>query len=404
MRKFFSIFAVLLLFVTVLPLSGCETETEALTLNVYNWGEYISDGSEDSLDVNEEFERYCRDELGMDVTVNYTTYASNEDMYNKLKSGSTTYDVVIPSEYMIEKMIGEDMLSPINFENIPNFCNIAPEFKNLFYDPQNLYSVPYTFGMVGIIYNDTMVSEEDLGSWDLLWNEKYKGKILQFNNPRDAFGTAIYWAGEDVNSTDPKVWQDAVEKLKLQKPLVQSYVMDEIFNKMKNGSAAVAPYYAGDYLTMYDDNDSLGFYYPEEGTNVFVDAMCIPKCAKNQELAEIYINFMLSEEVAIANAEYIGYASPNLLVRENEDYIACMLDWNENAIDILYPQKDAGLITEYYQSLDPDTLALQNSLWETLKIENAVEPWIYITSGGIVLVLLGYFIFSYCRKKYRDNY
>ena len=325
-------------------------------------------------------------------------------MYNKLKSGSTTYDVIIPSEYMIEKMIGEDMLSPLDFSNIPNFENISSEFKNLFYDPENLYTVPYTYGMVGIIYNDTMVDEEDLGSWDLLWNEKYKGKILQFNNPRDAFGTAIYWAGEDVNSTNPKVWQDAVEKLKIQKPLVQSYVMDEIFNKMKNGSAAVAPYYAGDYLTMYDDNDSLGFYYPEEGTNVFVDAMCIPKCTKNQELAEIYINFMLSEEIAIANAEYIGYASPNVLVRENQDYIDGMIEWNENAIDILYPSEDAGLITEYYQSLDNETLDLQNSLWETLKIENAVEPWIYITSGGIILVLVGYFIFSYCRKKYRDNY
>ncbi len=404
MRKLLAIALSLLLCVMILPLSGCDTENEKLTLNVYNWGEYISDGSEGTLDVNEEFEAYCRDELGLDVRVNYTTYASNEDMYNKLKSGSTTYDVVIPSEYMIEKMIEEDMLSPLNFENIPNFSNIAPEFKNLFYDPENLYSIPYTYGMVGIIYNDTMVDEEDLGSWDLLWNEKYQGKILQFNNPRDAFGTAIYWAGEDVNSTDPKVWQDAVEKLKLQKPLVQSYVMDEIFNKMKNGSAAVAPYYAGDYLTMYDDNDSLGFYYPEEGTNVFVDAMCIPKCAKNQELAEIYINFMLSEDIAIANAEYIGYASPNILVRENEDYIEGMLEWNENAIDILYPSEEAGLKTTYYESLDPATLELQNSLWETLKIENAVEPWIYVASGGIVLVLIAYFVFSYFRKKYRDNY
>ena len=404
MRKLLSVLLVLLLCVSVLPLTGCESTRETLVLNVYNWGEYISDGSEGTIDVNEEFENYCRDELGLEVRVNYTTYASNEDMYNKLKSGSTTYDVIIPSEYMIEKMIGEDMLSPINFDHIPNFANIAPEFKNLFYDPQNLYSVPYTYGMVGIIYNDTMVDEEDLGSWDLLWNEKYKGKILQFNNPRDAFGTAIYRAGEDVNSTDKKVWEDAAQQLKLQKPLVQSYVMDEIFNKMKNGSAAVAPYYAGDYLTMYDDNDSLGFYYPQEGTNVFVDAMCIPKYAKNQELAEIYINFMLSEEIAIANAEYIGYASPNVLVRENEDYIEGMLEWNENAIEILYPAEEAAIKTAYYESLDAKTLELQNGLWETLKIENAVEPWMYVTSGGIILVLLGYFVFDYCRKKYRDHY
>lgn len=404
MRKILSIFLALLLCVTVLPLSGCQTKSEKLTLNVYNWGEYISDGSEDTLDVNKEFEIYCRDELGMEVDVNYTTYASNEDMYNKLKSGSTTYDVVIPSEYMIEKMIAEDMLSPLDFSNIPNFQYIDDGFKNLFYDPENLYSVPYTYGMVGIIYNDTMVNEEDLGSWDLLWNEKYKGKILQFNNPRDAFGTAIYWAGEDVNSTDPKVWHSAVEKLKAQKPLVQSYVMDEIFNKMKNGSAAVAPYYAGDYLTMYDGNDSLGFYYPEEGTNVFVDAMCVPKCAKNQELAEIYINFMLEEEVAIANAEYIGYASPHKLVRENEEYVEYMVDWHEDAMEILYPSGNQDIKTAYYESLDPATLELQNSLWETLKIENAVEPWIYLASATIVGALLLFFLFRMIRKKYRDNY
>lgn len=409
MRNYLRIVLVFLLCISVFPLSGCEQREEKLTLNVYNWGEYISDGSEDSLDVNEEFENYCREELGLDVTVNYTTYASNEDMYNKLKSGSTTYDVVIPSEYMIAKMIDEDMLSPLNFDNIPNYKYIAPEFndeKNSFYDPGHRYSVPYTYGMVGIIYNEEMVDEEDIGSWDLLWNEKYKGQILQFNNPRDAFGTAIYWAGDvdAVNSTDPQVWYSAVEKLKIQKPLVQSYVMDEIFNKMKNGSAAVAPYYAGDYLTMYDDNDSLKFYYPKEGTNIFVDAMCVPKCTKNQELAELYINFMLSEEIAIANAEYIGYASPNMLVRDNEDYKADMLDWNEEALDILYPSEEDRVPISYYHNLDLKTLALQNNLWESLKIENAVEPWIYVASGTIVVALLLFFLYRVIRKKYRDNY
>ena len=398
---------VLLLFMAALVLiasfSGCGEQTEQLTLNVYNWGEYISDGSEDSLDVNEEFEAYCQEELGLDVSVNYTTYASNEDMYNKLKSGSATYDVVIPSEYMIEKMIEEEMLSPLDFSNIPNYQYIDPAFKNLFYDPENTYSVPYTCGMVGIIYNSEMVAEEDLGSWDLLWNEKYRGQILQFNNPRDAFGTAIYWAGDSVNSTDPAVWQSAVEKLKVQKPLIQSYVMDEIFNKMKNGSAAIAPYYAGDFMTMYDANDLLGFYYPEEGTNVFVDAMCVPSCAKNQKLAEIYINFMLEKEIAIANAEYIGYASPHTLVREDEEYIAYMEDWHEDAMEILYAE-NSSVKTEYYESLSPDTLALQNSLWETLKIENSVEPWIYITAGSIVGCLLLFFLYHYFLKKYRNNY
>ena len=384
-------------------LAGCGETTEELTLNVYNWGEYISDGSEDSLDVNAEFEAYCEEVLGKSVSVNYTTYASNEDMYNKLKSGSATYDIVIPSEYMIEKMIEEDMLAPLDFSNIPNYEYIDESFKNLFYDPENTYSVPYTCGMVGIIYNSEMVDEADLGSWDLLWNENYKGQILQFNNPRDAFGTAIYWAGDSVNSTDTQVWEAAAEKLKLQKPLIQSYVMDEIFNKMKNGSAAIAPYYAGDYMTMYDSNDLLGFYYPEEGTNVFVDAMCVPACAKNKELAEQYINFMLEKEIAVANAEYIGYASPHTLVREDEEYIAYMEDWHEDAMEILYAE-NSGVKTEYYESLDPDTLSLQNGLWESLKIENSVEPWIYITSSTIVGALLLLFLYNFLLKKYRNKY
>jgi len=394
---------ILILFALASVLTGCSDNEPSETLNVYNWGQYISDGSEESLNVNEEFEIYCAEELGRNVKVNYTTYASNEDMYNKIKSGSVTYDVIIPSDYMIEKMIAEDMLLKLDFSNIPNYEVVNDEFKDLFFDPLNEYSVPYTYGMVGVIYNDTMVKKEDVGSWDLLWNDKYKGKILQFNNPRDAFGTAIYSVGADVNSTDVSVWENAVKKLKTQKPLIQSYVMDEIFNKMKNGSAAVAPYYAGDYLTMYDDNDSLQFYYPKEGTNIFVDSMCIPSCTKNKELAEIYINFMLSDDIAIANAEYIAYASPHDNVRGNEDYIADMTDWNEHAMEILYPE-NMDIKTQFYENLEPETLKLQNSLWETLKIENSVEPWIYFTSGGIVLLLAALLIYNYILKRMRNNY
>ncbi len=393
---------IIMLIAALLMLSACG-ESDVKTLNVYNWGEYISDGSEDSVDVNEEFERYCLEEFGEEVKVNYTTYASNEDMYNKIKSGSASYDVIIPSEYMIEKMIGEGLLQKLDFSNIPNYEYISEDYKGLFFDKNDEYSVPYTYGMVGIIYNSTMVDEQDVGSWDLLWNEKYKGKILQFNNPRDAFGTAIYWAGEDVNTTDRAVWERAAEKLKKQKPLIQSYVMDEIFNKMKNGSAAIAPYYAGDFLTMYDSNEDLRFYYPEEGTNVFVDSMCVPECARNKELAERYINFMLKEEIAVANAEYIAYASPHKKVVENEEYIECMLDWNEAAIDILYTGNE-DIKKTFYESLDADTLALQNGLWESLKIENAVEPWIYITAGTIVLLLLVMMMYRYIIKKIRNNY
>lgn len=393
----------MIVFAALLCLAGCGKSEEVKTLNVYNWGEYISDGSEGTLNVNEEFENYCRDELGMNVEVNYTTYASNEDMYNKLKSGSASYDVVIPSDYMIEKMIDEGMLQKLDFSNIPNYEYVNENYRDLFFDPENEYSVPYTCGMVGVIYNEEMVDESDTGSWELLWNEKYKGKILQFNNPRDAFGTAIYSVGGDVNTTDVAVWENAAEKLKAQKPLVQSYVMDEIFNKMKNGSAAVAPYYAGDYLTMHDSNESLKFYYPKEGTNIFVDSMCIPTCAREKALAETYINFMLSDDIAVANAEYIAYASPLDNVRNNEIYIADMTEWNEEAMQILYPE-ELGIRTQFFESLESDTLLLQNGLWEDLKIENQVEPWVHITSITILVVLLAIMLGNYIIKKIRDRY
>lgn len=385
----------------LLTLVSCGEDT--ITLNVYNWGEYISDGSEGTLDVNEAFEEYYYETFGVKVKVNYSTYASNEDMYAKLRSGSTGYDIVIPSEYMIQRMIDEGMLEKLNFDNIPNAQYIAPEYKGQYYDPQNEYSVPYTCGMVGIIYNTKMVDEEDIGSWDLLWNEKYTGKILQFNNARDAFGTAMYFQKIDVNTTERAQWEIALQLLKKQKPLVQGYVMDEVFNKMKGESAAIAPYYAGDYLTMYDSNDSLAFYYPKEGTNIFVDAMCIPAGSRNKEVAEAYINFMLSEEIAVANAEYIGYASPNLLVRENEEYIAYMEDWHEDAMSILYPDVEA-VPTQYYHKLDDTTQAMANELWEQLKIESSVGNTIHTIALVIVVLCAAFFLWRWILKKYRMSH
>ena len=288
---------------------------------------------------------------------------------------------------MIERMINEEMLLPLDFDNIPNYQYIAADMRNLFYDPQNLYSVPYTYGLVGVIYNTTMVDEADTGSWDLMWNEKYAGKILQFNNARDAFGTAMYWHDIDVNTTDETLWREALELLKAQKPLVQGYVMDEIFNKMKGESAAISAYYAGDYLTMYDSNNDLEFYYPAEGTNIFTDAMCIPSCAQHKDVAEAYINFMLSEEIAIANAEYLCYASPNTLVRENEEYHAYLEDFRPGAYDILYP--DLTLLdTQAYAMLDAQTQSLQNRLWEELKIESSVGSSIYTVAMIIIALLL----------------
>ena len=356
--------------VTVMVVLIITGSGRTLTLNVYNWGEYISDGSEGSLDTIAEFERWYEETYGVPVKVNYDTFASNEDMFSKLSSGAVAYDIVIPSDYMIARMLENDMLLPLNYSNIPNFQYIGEDFRNLAYDPENLYTVPYTYGIVGVIYNANVVDEADVGGWDLLWNEKYAGSILTFNNSRDAFGTAMYKLGLDVNTTDRAVWDRAAEELLLQKPILYGQVMDEIYNTMAAGEAAVATYYAGDYFTMVDsqaDTVDLQFYYPER-TNYFVDAMCIPTCCQNQELAEVFINFMLSREVAIANAEYIYYACPNSQVFEDEEYID---DMGEEAMEILYPEMDSfreAYNTYAYRNLDPDTLAYINALWEEIKI------------------------------------
>ena len=356
--------AVLILVVSVA--GGSDT----LELNVYNWGEYISDGSDGSLDTVKAFEAWYEETYGEKVHVNYTTYASNEDMYAKLKSGAVSYDVIIPSDYMIARLANEDMLLPLNFDNIPNYQYIEDQFRGLYYDPDDTYSIPYTYGVVGVIYDANQVDEADAGDWDLMWNPKYKGKILQFNNSRDAFGTAMYRAGIDVNTTDKSQWEAALQALLEQRPLVKAYVMDEIYNTLESGEAAIGAYYAGDYFTMLDaeaDDVDLRFYYPDP-TNYFIDAMCIPSCCENKELAEVFINFMLSQETAVANAEYIYYASPNSLVYNDETY---QEDMGEEAMEILYPE-GVNFSEEYnklaYRNLDDEMLSYMNSLWENLKI------------------------------------
>ena len=367
MKKMMTLLAAILLL--ALCLTGCGGK-ESLTLNVYNWGEYISDGSEDSFDTIREFETWYEETYGQKVTVNYSTYASNEDMYNKISSGAVSYDVIIPSDYMIAKMAEENLLHPLDFENIPNYQYIDDAFKGLYYDPQNQYSVPYTYGIVGVIYDANVVDEADIGGWELMWNEKYSDRIVQFNNPRDAFGTAQYKLGLDVNSSDKAMWDLAYGEMLAQRPLVYSYVMDEIFNMMESGEAAIGAYYAGDYFTMVDaqaENVDLQFYYPEQ-TNFYVDAMCIPSCAQNKELAEIFINYMLSEEAAVANAEYTYYASPNSLVYNNATYLE---DLGEDTIAVLYPE--LGNFAEQYnkmafRNLDSETLDYLNTLWGNLKI------------------------------------
>ena len=362
-----SVMGVAALLIIVVSVAG---GSDTLELNVYNWGEYISDGSDGSLDTVKAFEAWYEETYGEKVHVNYTTYASNEDMYAKLKSGAVSYDVIIPSDYMIARLANEDMLLPLNFDNIPNYQYIEDQFRGLYYDPDDTYSIPYTYGVVGVIYDANQVDEADAGGWDLMWNPKYKGKILQFNNSRDAFGTAMYRAGIDVNTTDKSQWEAALQALLEQRPLVKAYVMDEIYNALESGEAAIGAYYAGDYFTMLDaeaDDVDLRFYYPDP-TNYFIDAMCIPSCCENKELAEVFINFMLSQETAVANAEYIYYASPNSLVYNDETY---QEDMGEEAMEILYPE-GVNFSEEYnklaYRNLDDEMLGYMNSLWENLKI------------------------------------
>ena len=345
------VLAVVLLTSTVL--FGCQKKT-AQTLYVYNWGEYISDGSDDTLDVNKEFEK----RFGIKVV--YDTFENNEVMYSKIKGGGVNYDVLIPSDYMIERMIAEDMLQKIDFANVPNYQYIDAKYKGLSYDPSNEYSVPYSVGSIGLIYNTTLVEEEPT-SWSALWDTRYSKKILMINNPRDAFAIAHSILGIDYNTTSEADWKAGAEKLKEQKAVVQAYVNDEVFNKMESGEAAMAPYYAGDFLTMQENNPDLAFVYPSEGVNSFVDAMCIPKNALNKSAAELYINFMQDPEIALANAEYIYYASPNTAVLANEDYSLA-------GDEIIYPNESALTKTQIFKNLPQATLNLMSSLWDEVKL------------------------------------
>ena len=392
MKRFLSVvFSVLLSAYAFSVLAFAENKDyshlKGTTLNVYNWGEYISDGADGSLDVNKVFEeRYG-------IKVNYTNFESNENMYNKLKSGGANYDVIIPSDYMIAKLAEEDMLAELDFSNIPNYKYIQEKYKNLYYDEDNRYSVPYTVGYTGLIYNSAMVDGE-IDSWGALWDENYIGKILMFNNPRDAFGIAQLYLGQSLNTEDKSNWDDAIDLLKKQNRLVSSYVMDEIFNKMENGEAALAPYYAGDYLTMVETNPDLRFVYPKEGVNFFVDAMCVPKNAQNKEAAELYINFMLEEEIAVANANYIGYASPNELVLNSDGY-----DYKDD--EILYPPEEDMPRSEMFENLDHETQNYMTRLWNELKIEGNSNLDAYIGLSVTAVLVTAYAVFRALRKHKR---
>ena len=353
----------LVLSLTAGLLTGCVYSRDSLggdtssnVVNVYNWGEYIDES------VLKDFE------AATGIKVNYQMYDSNETMYSKIAGGGANYDVVIPSDYMVARLIEEDLVAPLNFDNIPNFADIDPALKNPAYDPENLYSVPYMWGLMGVIYNTKAVDEADLGSWDLLWNEKYAGDILMIDNSRDAIGIALKRLGCSYNTTDEAQVRQAVDLLVEQWPIVQAYVMDDIFQKLEGANAYVGTYYYGDYLTMYENNPDLGFYIPEEGTNIYVDAMCILKDAPNKENAEAFINYMCSTQAGLKNCEAIWYSSPLLSVREALD--------PEIADDpYAYPDADIMAKCESYAGLPQNILDLYDSEWIRLKTTTGGQFW-----------------------------
>lgn len=328
---------------------GCKKDTSD-TINVFNWGEYIDPS------LLKKFEK----ETG--IHVNYTTVATCEEMYAKMKNGGIIYDIVVPSDYMISRMIEEDMLEKVDYSNIPNFGYVDEDFRNLEYDPTNEYSVPYQWGCVGVVYNKEVVSskEKDLGSWDLLWNKKYKNQILMFDNSRDALGIALKKMGESYNTSDIDTIRAAGQLLVDQKPLVQAYVVDQIFDKMESGEAAISPCYAGDYVLMCEelgeDADMLGYYVPKEGSNIFVDAMCIPRGAENKLGAELFMNFICEPENMELNTEFIYYSTAETAAKD-------LLPEELQTSPIMYPSEAEKANLETYINLPVRCRRLYDTLW-----------------------------------------
>ena len=330
------------------------------TVNVCSWGEYIDE------DLITQFE----EETG--IMVNYQTADSNETLYSLLKNGGADYDVIVPSDYMISQLIEEDMLEELDYSQIPNYALISDRFKGLTYDPEERYTVPYAWGTVGIIYNTTMV-EEPITSWSAMFDGQYAGNVLMFRNSRDAMATALLYLGYSVNTTDEAELREAFQLLKDAKNrgVYQSFVMDEIFQKLEGGNAAVGAYYAGDYLTMLENNEDLAFVVPEEGSNWFMDAMCVLKGAPHFDEAMAWINFIASTEANLKNMDYLWYASPNQ--EALEQYPAYYEELYEEELD----QETYGIIAasqevldrcEAYLALPANIRTLYNDLWTELGI------------------------------------
>ena len=334
-------------------------------VNVCSWGEYIDES------LITQFE----EETG--ITVNYQTAESNEALYALLKAGAGDYDVIVPSDYMISQLIEEGMLEKLDYSKLPNFELIDERFRNLPYDPENLYTVPYAWGTVGIIYNTSMV-EEEITSWGAMFDDAYANNVLMFRNSRDAMATALLKLGYSLNTTDEGELREAFDLLAdaKRRGVYQSFVMDEVYQKMEGGNAAIAAYYAGDYLSMLENNEDLAFVIPEEGSNWFVDAMCMLKDAPHQDEAHEWINFIASTEANLANMDYIWYASPNK--EALEQYPAYYEELYEEPLDpeiyeIMAASQETLDRCESYLVLPAETRRLYNDLWIELGVTGGEE-------------------------------
>ena len=345
--------------VVTLIVTGRSARSDRV-VNVCSWGEYIDES------LITQFE----EETG--IRVNYQTAESNEALYSLIKMGGADFDVIVPSDYMIARLIDEDMLAELDYSHIPNFDLIADTYKNLSYDPENRYTVPYTWGTLGIIYNTTMVSQP-ITSWSAMFDPQYAGQVLMINNSRDALAAALLYLGYSINTTDESQLEEAFALLKQAKDsgVYQAFVMDEVFQKMEGGNAAVAMYYAGDYLTMLENNEDLAFVIPEEGSNWFVDAMCVLKSSQHMSEAEEWINFIASTKANLANMDYIWYASPN--GEALEEYPAYYEEVNEEPLDpeiyeVMAPSEEVLHRCEIYENLPTETLRLYDRLWTRLGV------------------------------------
>lgn len=344
MRKIKAPLLIALIVSVAFSIVGCDQDKP--TLNVYNWGDYIDP------EVIEQFEEE------FNVKVNYDTFATNEDMYVSIAKGGTSYDVAFPSDYMIERMIAEGLLAKIDKNNIPNLKHIDEDFLDLDFDPNNEYSVPYMWGTVGIIYNKKMVDDE-VDSWDILWDEKYKGQILMLDSQRDSIGVALKKLGYSMNTRNLDELEEAKEELIKQKPLVYAYVGDEVKELMVAEEAALAVVWSGDAVAMMRENENLDYVIPKEGSNIWFDNMVIPKNAQNKELAEEFINFMNRPEIAAKNAEYIGYSTPNAAARE------LLPDYMKNS-RVAYPSDEDIENTEIFLDVK-DMLTIYDEIWLEIK-------------------------------------